>query len=130
MASAYMEFEEKQKYVFAIAIQETDAFVGAIGLHLDQANNKAELGYWIGEPYWNKGIATESIKAILQFGFESLDLQKIYATHFTDNPASGKVMHKNDMIREGTLKDHYKKGEVYKSVIQYRLTKEEYNSSQ
>jgi RimJ/RimL family protein N-acetyltransferase len=126
MASAYQGFEEKQIYVFAIAMQETDAFVGAIGLHLDMTNNKAELGYWIGEPHWNKGIATEAIEAVLQFGFGSLDLQKIYATHFTDSPASGKVMTKNGMIREGNLKDHYKKGTVYKSVIQCRLTKEEY----
>ena len=126
MASTYKGFEEKQKFVFAIAIKETNAFVGAIGLNLDMTNNKAELGYWIGEPHWSKGLATEAIGAVLQYGFISLELHKIYATHFTDNPASGKVMTKNGMIREGHLKDHYKKGAVYKSVIQYRLTKEEF----
>ncbi len=53
-------------------------------------------------------------------------MRKIFATHLVENPSSGKVMIKNGMIKEGELKDHIKKGEVYQSVFQYRLTKREY----
>lgn len=119
-------FKNKERYVFVITSNEQDEMIGQIGLHLDKDNNKAEIGYWVGEPYWGKGIATEATTAILKFGFEDLDLNKIFATHFIENPASGKVLINNGMIKEAELKDHYKHGDAYKSVIQYRLTKAEY----
>jgi len=78
------------------------------------------------EKYWNKGYATEATQAVLNFGFFKLKLNKIYATHILENLASGKVMVKNNMIREGVLKDHTKNGDVYRSLVQYRLTKNEF----
>jgi [ribosomal protein S5]-alanine N-acetyltransferase len=119
-------FKNKERYVFAITFKDENELIGETGLHLDKNNNSAQFGYWIAEPFWNNGIASEAVAAILQFGFEKLHLNKIYATHFPENKASGKVMLKNKMIREGELKDHYKVNDDYKSVIQYRLTKEEY----
>ena len=119
-------FKNKERYVFAISFKESDELIGEIGLHLDENNNSAQFGYWIGEPFWNKGIATEAIAAILKFGFEKLNLNKIYATHYPANIASGKVMIKNKMIKEAELKEHYRINNEYRSVIQYRLTKQEY----
>ena len=84
------------------------------------------MGYWLAEPYWNQGYTSEAAAALLQYGFNTLGLHKILATHLVENPASGKVMIKNGMIKEGELKDHAKKNGVYRSLIQYRLTKEEY----
>jgi len=121
-------FKNKERYVFAITFREIQKLIGQIGLHLDKDNDSAQLGYWIGEPFWGKGIATEATAAILNFGFKKLNLNKIYATHFPDNKASGKVMLNNKMIKEAELKDHYKINDTYKSVIQYRLTKKEYNA--
>ena len=66
--------------------------------------------------------------ALLAFGFEKLALNKIYATHLIENPASGQVMMKNGMIREGELKDHYKKDDAYRTVVQYRLTGNEFDN--
>ena len=100
--------------------------MGGIGLRINKRFNRAELGFWLGEPFWNNGYITEAAGAALSFGFEKLGLNKIYATHLPKNPASGKVMQKNGMIREGTLVDHIKKGDQYLSVIQYRLTRAEY----
>jgi len=62
----------------------------------------------------------------LEFGFEELGLHKIYAIHLDKNPASGRVMTKNGMIREAKLTDHIKKGDEYFDVIQYRMTKKEF----
>ena len=118
-------FKNKERYVFAITVKDKDELVGEIGLHLEKNNDSAQFGYWVAEPFWGKGIATESTAAILKFGFEELNLNKIYATHFPDNKASGKVMLKNKMIKEAELKDQFKIGNEYKSVIQYRLTKQE-----
>ena len=121
-------FENKTNYVFVITEKDHDELIGQIGLHLDIANHKAEIGYWIAEANWGKGIATESLSAILKFGFEELKLNKIFATHFIDNPASGKVLIKNKMIKEAELKEHYQcEDGTFSNHNQYRLTKEEYN---
>lgn len=119
-------FKNKERYVFAIGLNETGEFIGAVGLHLNGRHDGAEMGYWLGEPFWGKGLMTEAVKAVLQFGFDELALNKIYATHFSNNIASGKVMIANGMTKEGELKDHYKVDSVYESVIQYRLLKQEY----
>jgi len=119
-------FQTKNKYIFGIRLKTTDELIGGMGLHIHKDFNRAVLGYWIGLPFWNKGYATEAASAILKFGFEVVEINKIFATHLVENPASGKVMIKNGMIKEGELKDHTKKGEVYQSVYQYRLTRAEY----
>jgi ribosomal-protein-alanine N-acetyltransferase len=119
-------FKNKERYVFAITLKDNHELIGEIGLHLDKGNNSAQFGYWVAEPLWGKGIATEATAAILKFGFQKLNLNKICATHYPDNKASGKVMLNNKMIKEAELKDHYKINNNYRSVIQYRLTKDEY----
>ena len=119
-------FESKQRYVFAITLQDNNELIGEIGLHLDASNDSAQFGYWIAEPFWGQGIASEALGAILQFGFETLKLNKIFATHYPENPASGKVMINNGLIKEAELKDHYKINVVFRDVIQYRLTRSEY----
>lgn len=127
-------FKEKNNYTFAIRSKSSLEFMGGIGLIMNTENNRAELGYWLAEPFWNKGYTTEAVKAILQFGFETLKLNKIIAMYLTTNEASGKVMVKNGMIKEAELKDHdIKRGTTladneYVSLIQYRLTKSEYHS--
>lgn len=132
MNMANQGFKNKNNYIFAIRIKETAAFIGGIGLTIDIENNRAELGYWLAEPFWNKGYTTEAVKAILYFGFHNLNLNKIIAAYLTTNEASGKVMLKNGMIKEGEFKDHdIKKDHTieegkYVSLIQYRLLKSEY----
>ncbi len=127
-------FQDKDRYIFAVRLNLDDSFIGGIGLTLDVQNNRAELGYWIAEPFWNLGFATEAVEAILKFGFETLGLNKIIAVYLTTNSASGKVMVKNGMIKEAELIDHDVKRDhtiddnVYVSLIQYRLLKKEYES--
>lgn len=119
-------FKDKSHFIFAICPLPQNDFIGAIGLDINTRFNRAELGFWIGEPHWNNGYTTEAATAIIQFGFNELALNKIYATHFLDNTASGRVMRKNGMIKEGTLIEHLKKGDQYLSANQYRLTHSEY----
>ncbi|CAM3346519.1 GNAT family N-acetyltransferase [Elizabethkingia occulta] len=106
---------------YTFAIREKDGkIIGAIGLH-DRADDKAELGYWIAVPFWNKGYATEAASAILNFGIKELKFHKIYATHFLHNPASGKIMEKIGMQKEAVLKQHVKKGNEYLDLQMYSL---------
>lgn len=123
--NSYESFKAKSAYIFAIRRKENNAFIGGIGLHLD-THRKAELGYWIAEPFWNKGFATEAVNAIVQFGFETLSLNKIFALHFEDNPSSGKVLQKNNFSNEGFHQQHYFVDNVYKNAYSLAITKEEY----
>ena len=81
-----------QDILFAIRNKD-HKIIGAIGLH-DRGDDKAELGYWLGTQFWNNGYVTEAAKAVIDFGFNELHLNKIYATYFLHNPASGKYWKK------------------------------------
>ncbi|MDV7140539.1 GNAT family N-acetyltransferase [Maribacter sp. TH_r10] len=127
-------FKEKDNYMFGIRLKDSPGLIGAIGLDINKENNRAELGYWLAEDFWNQGITTEAAKAILTFGFDKLKLNKIIAVYLTTNEASGRVMVKNGMVKEAVFKDHdIKRGHtiedgIYVSLIQYRMTKSEYES--
>jgi ribosomal-protein-alanine N-acetyltransferase len=94
--------------VFAITLQSGE-LCGACGLELDPVHRHAEIGYWIGVPYWGHGYATEAASIVLDFGFTLLDLHRIYAAHFRGNPASGRVLEKIGMTHEGRMCGHYLK---------------------
>ncbi len=113
-------------YAFAIELRATGEFIGGIGLTLERRFDRAEAGYWLGQPHWGRGLASEALGALLRFGFEELGLNKIYATHLAGNPASGRVMRKNGMIKEGELVQHTRRDGQYHDLWQYRLTRAEY----
>lgn len=95
-----------------------DSLRGAIGLDLDDAHRRAELGYWIGRPFWGRGLATEAARAVLDHGFGTLGLHRIHAAYFAHNARSGRVLEKLGMRREGTLREHYLKwGRFTDSVV-------------
>ncbi|GAB0154994.1 GNAT family N-acetyltransferase [Chryseobacterium sp. Alg-005] len=113
-------FEMKTGFTFAIRNKKNRIIIGAIGLH-DRGDDKAELGYWLAKPFWNNGFVTEAAKAILVFGFKELQFNKIYATHFIHNPASGKIMQKIGMEKEALLKQHIKKNNEYFDAAMYSV---------
>ena len=97
-------------------------------MHVQKRHHRASIGYWVGEPFWNKGYASESLKEVLVFAFDELKLNKVYAQHESSNLASGRVMQKNGMIKEGELCGHTVKDGVSRDVVQYRLTEPEYRA--
>jgi len=87
--------------IFAIFYQ--GKFAGSVGLHTqeDVYIKSAELGYYIVEKFWNKGIASKSVRLIVEFGFETLHLTRIYAGVFQNNIASMRILEKNNFVLEG-----------------------------
>jgi RimJ/RimL family protein N-acetyltransferase len=84
----------------------------------------------IGVPYWNQGYATEAAQHAVDWGFQQLGLNRIYAQHFGSNPASGRVMQKMGMKYEGTLRQHYIRfGEVQDAVC-YGILRDEWQAKQ
>ncbi len=106
------------------AIEHEDLFCGTIGLvpKDDLDLRTAELGYWIGEPFWNKGIATKAIKLIAEYGFKNLELEKIQASVFSYNDASIKVLLKNGFQRDGIFQNLIPKNKVFYDEYRYMLT--------
>ncbi|HYR10620.1 MAG TPA: GNAT family N-acetyltransferase [Longimicrobium sp.] len=110
MAEAWIQghaaaWEAGKRLSLAVTSQ-ADGLVGVVGLSLQPAHRHAEIGYWIGVPYWNRGFATEAAGAVLAYGFGELGLHRIVARYFARNPASGGVLRKLGMRHEGTLREH------------------------
>ena len=116
---AQQGWQDKTKNIFAIRLKTNQELIGGVGLHIDARFNRAELGYWVAVPFWNQGYMTEAVQTVIKYGFDTLELNKIYAVHEVGNPASGKVMLKNGMLKEGELKQHVRKNGVYKDLVQY-----------
>lgn len=97
--------EENPKQTFGITYN--GELCGGIGLILqtDVYRKTAEIGYWIGEPFWGKGITTKAVALITEYGFNELDLIRIYAGVFDFNKGSMKVLEKNGFIKEGVFKN-------------------------
>lgn len=110
---------------WAITGQHDGVLLGAVGLTIERELNKAELGYWIGVPYWNRGYATEAAEAVLRYGFAVLQLNRISARHLVRNPASGRVIQKIGMHREGVARQDTMKWGRYEDVIWYSMLRDE-----
>jgi len=86
--------------VFAVTQVDDGRLLGTVGLTIRPEQRSAELGYWIGLPFWGRGYCTEAARAIVDFGFTVLSIDRIHAHHFERNPASGRVMQKVGMVEE------------------------------
>jgi ribosomal-protein-alanine N-acetyltransferase len=129
LAKANEDFTEGLSVVFAVSILPGYELCGAVGLHLAGLHRRAELGYWVGVPYWGKGFATEAARAAVAFGFETLRLHRIYAHHFSENTASRRVLEKIGMRHEGRSRQHVQKWGQFIDVENYGLLAEEFRSS-
>jgi len=114
-------YEAGERVTWAVVLRDEGALVGTITLHLHPRHDNAEIGYWIGRPYWGCGYATEAAREVVRHGFEELGLLRIHSSHFGSNHASGKVMRKVGMSYEGTRPEHYKKWEAYEDRVDYGL---------
>jgi ribosomal-protein-alanine N-acetyltransferase len=119
-------YEDGTAITFAIELRGDGSLVGAIGLRIDRGLNKAELGYWVGQPFWNRGYATEAAIALLAFGFDELKLNRIHAAHLARNPSSGRVMEKAGMLLEGTARQDIVKWGKYEDLVSYGLLREDW----
>ncbi|MGN6369890.1 MAG: GNAT family N-acetyltransferase [Phycisphaerae bacterium] len=107
---------------------DTGHLIGLVSVEQqgDPTHARGILGYWIGVPYWNKGFATEAANAVLGYGFTRLGMNRIGAEHFAHNPASGRVMEKLGMTKEGVLRQFHQKWNHYLDVVAYSILHEEW----
>ncbi len=130
VAKAREQWRSEEAFVFAIVEKASGQFAGCMGIHPASAHNRAEVGYWIGLPYWGRGLATAALRLIIQFGFEELKLNRIAAGHFPHNPASGRVMQKAKMRYEGRLRGALYHHDEYKDELRYAILQSDYEPHQ
>ncbi|GAC1436877.1 MAG: GNAT family protein [Chloroflexota bacterium] len=106
---------------WAIARDAGSAVLGAIGIHPVAAHNRAEIGYWLGVPYWGQGYMTEAARRVVAFGFEEIGLHRVQATCLPRNKASSRVMEKAGMTYEGLLRGYVRKAGVYEDLAMYAV---------
>jgi len=103
-----------------LAIEVDGKAVGGIGLHIqpDIYRKNAEMGYWLGEPYWGKGIISSVIPQMVDYGFKHWSINRIFARPFGNNKASQKVLEKAGFLLEGKFENTlYKNGEYQDELI-------------
>jgi ribosomal-protein-alanine N-acetyltransferase len=126
LANADDEFRAGRSVTFAITIPPGGELCGAVGIVITPAHDSAELGYWIGVQYWGQGFATEAASAVMAFGFETLRLHRVYASHFTGNTASQRVLEKIGMRHEGPSRQHVRKWSRFIDLENYGLLASEF----
>lgn len=110
----------------AFAIEVEGEAVGGVGLDrfLDVHRFTCELGYWLGEPYWNRGITTAAARAVTEWGLSSLGIERVHAEVFSWNPASARVLEKAGFLLEGRLRRHVFKHDTLGDVLIYARLRE------
>jgi len=116
----FINFATKDNPIHIFAIDIHGEAVGGIGIHPqdDIQCKNAELGYWLAQDYWGRGIISKAIAQIVSFGFKTYDLTRIFARPFGSNIASQKVLEKNGFVLEAKFeKTLYKNGKFEDELI-------------
>ena len=117
---------EPGKIWLTTTLRDDGRQIGGIGLRVDDQHQHAELGYWLGPPYWGLGYATEAAREILRYGFQDLSLHRIFASHFKHNTASGRILLKLGMRYEGCQREHVRKWDRFVDSELYGILRHEW----
>jgi len=117
---AFIQMATKDIPTSIFAIEINGEASGGIGLHLQSDIHKknAELGYWLAEPHWGKGVMSKAVKQMIDYGFKTFEIERIFASPFGTNIGSQKVLEKAGFILEGKFeKTLFKNGEYFDELI-------------
>jgi [ribosomal protein S5]-alanine N-acetyltransferase len=118
--------QEPGKLWLAVTLRSDGRQIGGVGLRVDEPHTNAELGYWLGVPYWGKGYATEAALEMLRYGFQQLKLHRIFASHFEGNTASSRILQKIGMQHEGCQRQHIRKWDRFLDSELYGILRDEW----
>lgn len=127
-AIAFLKWVHSEVPPHILAIEYNGEAVGSIGLHPQQdvfAHNM-EMGYFIGEPYWGKGIATSAVKLMVEYGFNTFAVERIFARPFGTNEGSRRVLEKAGFTFEARLEKTIYKNGVYLDELIFAVRRNNY----
>lgn len=122
------EFEVGHSVAFVIERKSEKVFCGVIEIRdIEREHSQAELSFWLAVEVWGQGYMSEALKPMLHFGFEDLDLNRLYAYHMVRNPGSGKVLQKNGFTQEGVLRQRVRKWGVFEDVKLWAILRKDWH---
>ena len=122
LRAAIRQYRQGLPGSFAITLRDSGRMIGTIGFMWVNVDHKsAEVGYSLSRDYWNRGIMTEALRRVVEFGFDELRLNRIEAQHEISNPASGRVMEHGGMRYEGTLRQRLRNKGKFVDVSLYAV---------
>jgi len=120
------EYRADSTYHWGICLQNGEIF-GSVGVIITaEADFKAEIGYCIGRSWWGQGYTSEAVRAVIDYMFSNTDIERIEAYHSLQNPASGGVMAKAGMRREGSARHKYRSFDGFQDCDLYGIIREEW----
>lgn len=122
-------YEDDCSYKWVVILKQINEVIGSISAVKVNKNYKTvEVGYCFGSKWWNNGFATESLRRVIKFFFEEVEVETIYANYISNNRASGRVMEKSGMKHDGTLRNRMidKNTNKHVNLEAYSITKEDY----
>ena len=127
-ALQWINFIQHSKSEYAFAIASNIEVIGSIGIVPDRDVHRfnAEIGFWLGEPFWNKGIISKALKVFTKYVFSEFDFNKLTANVFEGNDASKIVLEKTGFRLEGTLRKSVFKANSFYDLYIYGLLKEDF----
>ncbi|RAI99379.1 ribosomal-protein-alanine N-acetyltransferase [Chitinophaga skermanii] len=124
------KFNEKSGIRWGITLEDSPQIIGTIGFNNFTKNHRANIGYDLQSKYWNKGILTEALQRVVNFGFEHLAVNRIEAEVMIGNLASEKVLLKNGFTREAVLHDWMLFNNQHYDMTMFSLLKSQYLANQ
>jgi ribosomal-protein-alanine N-acetyltransferase len=123
-------FDSGKMTSFAIILKASNTLIGAISLlNISDDGHRAELGYWIGRKFWEQGYGTEAARAVMEYGFSELYLNRIHGRCLKRNRGSGRVLEKAGMRYEGCQRGHENKEQKFEDIMLYGILKSEWTNS-
>lgn len=122
------ESQAGQSASFTIRHKSDHSLCGVIEIRaIDQEHAQAELSFWLAAKFWGQGYMSEALKPVLEFGFEVLNLNRLYAYHLVRNLGSCKVLQKNGFLEEGVLRQRVRKWGVFEDVKMWAILQTEWS---
>jgi [ribosomal protein S5]-alanine N-acetyltransferase len=121
-------FQQGKEVTLAITLKPARTLVGSMALMVNSNHRRGELGYMIAKEHWDNGYCTEAAQAMARYGFLVLNLNRIQAMHFPRNPASGRVMQKLGMTREGLLRQYVDNRGAFENIVLYSMLRTEFEA--
>ncbi|MDT8285485.1 MAG: GNAT family N-acetyltransferase [Elusimicrobiales bacterium] len=120
-------YAERRTIELAVVLKETGRVIGSCGfVKWSPGNGRAEIGYALSRKYWGRGLMTEAVAALMDYAFGSMKVHRLEASCIHDNAGSEKVMIKNGMKYEGTMRDFVFQKGAYKTLKMYSILEGEY----
>ncbi len=122
---AFIDFASSSQPTNILAIESNNEVIGAIGIHPqnDIQRKNAELGYWLAEPFWGKGIMTNAIIQMTEYAFKNWDINRIFARPFGTNIGSQKALEKAGFKLEGRFEKSFYKNDEFVDELIYAIRK-------